>query len=456
LFPQIATVLDPAVPAAPPPALGFALDDWRPWLLALVFLTASGTFAVLRSALLHSVSSRVLERVPGDRRRARLVPLLERADSLAMSANAFKIACDLAFAMLVLVLATGASTPGWPEIALSLLVSVPVILLVGELLPALFVDARLDAFLVRVLPAFRIVQLPFEEFVTLLEAARRHVLRLFGVRERPAAARELVEGLRDAIEDAVSDGDLGETEREIIANVLDFRDADVAEIMTPRTEVHAIQVGANLREAMAAIAESNHSRMPVYDEDLDGIAGTVAAQDLMRLFEDDHDDSAGIREAVRPAYFVPETKRVSELLTELRSEQLKMAIVLDEYGGTAGLVTVADVLAEIVGEMPDEHDGPQPAAIHVGADGCAEVDASMRVSEVNESLMLRIPEEADYETLGGYVLAELGHFPEQGETFARDDVEYTVLESSDRRVLRVRVRPPRPLGSADVAHRVGA
>jgi CBS domain containing-hemolysin-like protein len=119
-----------------------------------------------------------------------------------------------------------------------------------------------------------------------------------------------------------------------------------------------------------------------------------------------------------------------------------MAIVLDEYGGTAGLVTVGDILAEIVGDIPDEYDEDEPAPIRRMPGGAAEVAASLHVSEVNEALDLEIPEEADFETLGGFVLAELGHFPEPGESFRHGPAEYSVLEASDRRVLRVRVRVP--------------
>jgi CBS domain containing-hemolysin-like protein len=133
---------------------------------------------------------------------------------------------------------------------------------------------------------------------------------------------------------------------------------------------------------------------------------------------------------------------VDDLLHEMQRRRVHVAIVLDEYGGTAGLVSVGDILAEIVGDIPDEYDEDQPAPIRQLPGGAAEVQASLHVSEVNEALDLEIPEEADFETLGGFVLAELGHFPEPGESFKHGLAEYSVLEASDRRVLRVRVRVP--------------
>jgi CBS domain containing-hemolysin-like protein len=143
---------------------------------------------------------------------------------------------------------------------------------------------------------------------------------------------------------------------------------------------------------------------------------------------------------MRPAVFVPETKLISELLAEFRRDKQKMAIVLDEYGGTAGLVTMGDILAEIVGEMGDEFDERVEDDVWRRDDGSADVVASLRISEVNEELELELPEEEDFETLAGFVLARLGHFPKPGEALVEDEVEFTVLEASDRRVLRVRVR----------------
>ena len=215
---------------------------------------------------------------------------------------------------------------------------------------------------------------------------------------------------------------------------------DRAEVMTPRTEIDAVQVDTELEAAVQQVAASGHSRIPVYEGNLDRIVGVVSARDIIRALAEGKYGEAALRDLMRPAHFVPETKLVSELLTEFRHEKLKLAIVLDEYGGTAGLVTMGDILSEIVGEFPDEWDEESPAPVRHLGQGAAEVRASHRVSEVNEELGLEIPEEEDFETLGGFVLAELGHFPKQGESFLHGEAEFTVLEASDRRVLRVGVR----------------
>jgi len=264
---------------------------------------------------------------------------------------------------------------------------------------------------------------------------------MVGSEEQPSSARPILEGLRDVLASSDVEGELAETEREIIENAIEFRDVDVAEVMTPRTEIEAASLDAPLDEVVRTIAQGGHSRIPVHESNLDRIVGVISARDvILRLASGPLEDSS-LREMMRPPHFVPETKLVSELLGELRKEKQKLAVVLDEYGGTAGLVTMGDILSELVGEIPDEWDPEEPAAIQRKEGGSAEVAAAERISEVNEELELQLPEEEDYETLGGFVLAELGHFPKQGESFVHDHVEFSVLEASDRRVLRVGVCP---------------
>jgi CBS domain containing-hemolysin-like protein len=248
--------------------------------------------------------------------------------------------------------------------------------------------------------------------------------------------------LRDVIEDAELSGDLDETEREIIGNVMEFRDVNVSAVMTPRTEIQGVALVDGTLAAARQVALSGHSRIPIYDGSLDTIVGVVNARDLLHVAaEHGLDREASLRSILRPAHFVPETKRLSELLAEFRREKIKLAIVLDEYGGTAGLVTLGDIIREIVGSVQDEFDEEAPQAVRRLQNGTAEVEASVRVSEVNQELSTEIPEGDDYETLAGFVLSELGHFPKRGEKFVANGVEYVVLDASERRVHRVSIRP---------------
>jgi CBS domain containing-hemolysin-like protein len=421
--------------SAPPSQL--VPSEVQELLLIAGALCLSAFFGTLRWALQHALEARVLAHAPTERARARLAPLLDRLDSLGTSAALFKITFDVTFVALLLDTTSHGEALRGTDLLWALGIAAPVLLLVTESLPAAIARARGDALLVRVLPTYHYVQLPIAFLVGLVHAVRGALLRAVGLEDAPDSTRRFVEGLREVIADAGPARNLDEAERELIENVMDFHDVDAAEVMTPRTEIVALDLEGGLEAAPAAFAESGFSRLPVYDGSIDTIIGTISALQITEILaQDEPDQERSLRELLKPPYLVPETKLVSELLKELRAERQKMAIVLDEYGGTAGLVTMTDVVAEIVGEIVDE----DPAeAIRALESGVYEVPASLHVSEVNEALGLDLPEEADFETLGGFVLAQLGRLPKIGESFTRENVEYAVAEASDRRVLKVTV-----------------
>jgi magnesium and cobalt exporter, CNNM family len=405
-------------------------------------LVLSSFFGTLRIALQHSLPERVLARVADAPKRDRLRPLLERVSSLAQSAGVLKLAADLVIITLVVAF-FAEETVSWTSVVKALAVALPMLLIASEAVPAVLAKRWGDGMLVHFLRPFHLLQTPLHAVVVALEAVRRTLLRLFGLPESQGDKRQIVEGLREVIEDSEISGGLDETERELIENVMEFRDVDAAAVMTPRTEIQGVEVGEDLLSVARKVAECGHSRIPVYEGSLDTILGTISARDVVQVLAERGLDARGsvdLRAILRPAYFVPETKRVSELLAELRREKTKIAIVLDEYGGTAGLVTLGDITSEIVGDVIDEDDEEASPSFHGLEDGSVEVDAALHVSEVNEELDTDIPDTEDFETLGGFVLAELGHFPKHGESFEKDGFEYTVSEASDRRVLRVRVR----------------
>jgi CBS domain containing-hemolysin-like protein len=414
-------------------------------LFALGALGLTTVFAILRAALLHSVPSRVLELARGEERRQRLRPHLERAESLATSASVYGLTCQILFVVFVWVLVgevLGGEGLSTSSMGLSLVIAVPLLVVATESLPAALRGERSDRLLARVLPAFVVLQRPLAALVALLEATHRLLQRLLRIQERPASTREIVEGLRAVIEDSEREQDLAESERELIENALGFHDVDVAQVMTPRTGIHAVELQDGIGEVVRVIAETGHSRIPVYDRSLDRIVGVAYVQEILQALPGNGAKDRDLASLLRPVLFVPETKLASELLSEFRRKRQKVAVVLDEYGGTAGLVTMGDLVTELVGEMPAELGQRAPAPITRYPDGRVEVLGTMHVSEVNEELGLELPEEEDYETLAGFVLAELGRFPKKGERFERDGVAFVVSEASDRRVLRVELRLP--------------
>ncbi len=412
-------------------------------ILACAALLAAGGFALVRTALLRSVPSRVLELARSEARRKKLRPLLERAELLATCASIYQITSQFLFVVFVWVL-LGLMLDGeglsLASMGLALLVTVPLLVLAGEVVPGLLRGERSDRLLATLLPAFELFQRPLAALIFGLEATRRGVMRLFRIPDQPSSTRQIVEGLRAVIEDSEREKDLADSEREIIENALGIYADDAAEVMTPRTEINAVEIDEGVPAVVSVIAETGHTRIPVYDQNLDTIVGVAYAQEIIQALARGGLERAELRSLLRSVPFVPETKLVSELLAEFRRDHQKIAIVLDEYGGTAGLVTIGDIVSELVGEMPGELGRSEPEPIRRLSDGRIEVQGTTRVSEVNAELELELPEDEDFETLAGFVLSEFGRFPRTGETFEKDGVEFAVAEASDRRVLRVHLR----------------
>lgn len=234
-------------------------------------------------------------------------------------------------------------------------------------------------------------------------------------------------------------------ERRLLQSIVDFGDTLVREVMTPRPDMVAIQAEATFDELRALFREQEYSRIPVYTENLDNIVGFVFIKDLIRLDPPESGQTSllNLTRLIRPATFVPETKRVAEMLKEFQRQQVQIAIVVDEYGGTAGLVTIEDLLEEIVGEIRDEYDVETEPVIE-DADGSFVFSAKVNIAEVRDRLGIEIEPEG-FETVGGYVLTRAGRVPAVGETFESDGLQIEVLEAERRRIHKVRMRlAPQP------------
>lgn len=426
-------------PSGPPPPL-FESGSSEALLWAGLVLILSSGFALLRASLLYSRTARVASLAPNEDARERIGNLLERVDQFSRSAGILKVTCDLVFIAFLLAILTESDGVQWKPLLGSVAIAVPSLLFLTESLPQALARRWGDVILLRILPTFSVLQLPLQFLARGLEILNGAMLRVLGVPEETTETREIVEGFREVIEDSARRNDLDETERELIENVMDFSEVDVAEIMTPRTEIHGVELDDDIEEVIQLAAEEGHSSIPVFEENLDKIAGYVSARGIVKLMAQGGLEGARLRDLVRPTYFVPETKLVTELLAEFRREKRKMAIVLDEYGGTAGMVTLGDILGEIVGDIGDEFDVADPEPVHIVSPGVAMITAGLRIAEVNEAMGLELPENEDFETLGGFVLSELGHMPKAGEAFEFGEARYEVTEASDRRVIRVCVR----------------
>jgi CBS domain containing-hemolysin-like protein len=224
--------------------------------------------------------------------------------------------------------------------------------------------------------------------------------------------------------------------RQLLRSLVEFRETMVREVMTPRPDIVAIDATATIGELRTLVREQQYSRIPVFHGTLDNIVGFISIKDL--ILTDAADQSKPITPLIRPAHFVPETKRVIQLLEEFRRKRVQAALVVDEYGGTAGLVTIEDLLEEIVGEIRDEYDVETEPVLEEGH-GSFVFSGRTHVSELAERLKVNVAGEG-FETVGGYLLAHVGRVPAVGETFEMDGVSVEVLEAERRRITRVRVR----------------
>jgi len=245
---------------------------------------------------------------------------------------------------------------------------------------------------------------------------------------------------RDDIHDLLQEdeGVFEPEEKEMLSGVLEVAETQVREVMIPRSQMVVIERDQDLEEMLRVIVESGHSRFPVIGEDRDEIVGILLAKDLLRFFGDTSQTELNLDRFLRPAAVIPESKRLNALLKEFRDSRNHMAIVVDEYGGVSGLLTIEDVLEEIVGDIDDEHD-PEEAqyiAPDTDADGkpCFTVRALTRIDEFNEYFGCEFTEEEDYETIGGLVMHELGRLPRLGERLEYGGFEFRVTRADRRRI----------------------
>jgi CBS domain containing-hemolysin-like protein len=249
---------------------------------------------------------------------------------------------------------------------------------------------------------------------------------------------ELEQEILSAVDEGAAEGVVDEQERAIIKSAITFADTTVAQAMTARTDIIGVPLDEPMDRLAAALQESGHSRLPVYDGTLDKIVGILFARDLLR-FLGQPQPAFSLKQVMRPALFVPETKVLSDLLADFREMKVHIAVVLDEYGGTAGLVTIEDLLEQLVGEISDEHKGREPEMIRRLDGHGFEIDARIYLDQLNRTLDLNLPEDAGYDTLGGFVSTTLGKIPQKGTSFDFGNARYTVLDAAPQKVNRVRV-----------------
>jgi putative hemolysin len=360
--------------------------------------------------------------------------------SLAVG-RSLTIIASVALALFLVLEETGHT---WSALIITAIGSLVVLSLL-QALPRFLVAQSPERWELRLAPVIRALRVTFSAPAWLMELPARALLRLAGRRAAPLEGGPDSDELVRMMEIEESNGRIEEPERRMIRGIINLEETSVHEIMVPRIDVVAVESGAALDEVTRIITERGYSRIPLYEETIDNIVGVLYAKDIMKYLAGGGDRSTGnLRDLARPPFFVPESKKVDELLADMRANRVHMGIVVDEYGGTAGLVTIEDMLEEIVGEIEDEYDREEPTVEKINELEVI-VDGRVSVDDLNELLGLQLEGE-DYDTVGGFVYQHLGKIPVVGDEVQADGLQMRVLSVLGRRIKKIRVRkePPPP------------
>jgi CBS domain containing-hemolysin-like protein len=277
-----------------------------------------------------------------------------------------------------------------------------------------------------------------------------------GAQKRDSATLVTEEELKTMVDAGQEEGLIEQEEKAMILSVLDLGDTVAREVMVPRIDMVALDVDTPLKDALDALIAAGHSRIPVHRETIDNIVGILYAKDLLRVLRDG--SAPSLEQVLRQPYFTPESKKASALLQEMQARRVHMCIVVDEYGGTAGLVTIEDILEEIVGDIQDEFDREEPEYVPLADEAGYVLDAGMNIDDVNELMGAHLPTDSN-DTLGGFIYDQLGEVPQPGAIVRHDNLMLEVVAVSDRRILKVKATyepehtPAAQDGKADSEHK---
>lgn len=407
--------------------------------LMVVWSVLALLFGIAGMAIRTASRTRLAEVLKRRRREERLDPFFKAQEQYARTALAYQQLWIILFVLTVVTWArssgTGLAILQSPWIAAAC--SIPWILLIGVGIPAAWARYAGEASLARVLPFLELLRRVSRPVLIAIDGIDEIVRRLVGApREATDRSEQIELEIMDAVSHGETSGAVDPGEKAMIKSVMVLDETSVGEVMTPRTDMVGIEVNSDYDHIRDLVISDGHSRIPVYEDSMDRIVGVLYAKDLLGIPDP---KTFSLRGAMRSATFVPETKDLASLLREFQAARVHIAIVLDEYGGTAGLVTFEDILEELVGEITDEHEEPPTPLINRIDDKTIEIDARVRVEELNEAFELSLPEDEAYDTMGGYIFSKLGRIPAPGECIVEDSVRIEVLQAADRSISKLRL-----------------
>lgn len=418
-------------------------DSTAPLLLITVLLIFQAMVSLMNASLQNVQRGLIRDRAEnGDQSAKRILEVTDDALRLVVTVSVIRVLMRFGIASLLILFALSQVTvnDGASLVLMGLgavVIGASVTLILGDLVPEAIGTTKADSLAGISIGPMRALMFILSPLTLLVLFISKFISSIFGSGQQVNRVTE--EEIMTLVNAGHSGGTIEDEEKDMIYSVLQLSESTARELMTPRIDIIALDVNNNVMDALAIFVESGFSRVPVYEESVDNILGLLYAKDILMLMKNNDDlDKQSIRDLIRPSYFVPETKRADELLKELQSRNVHLAIVVDEYGGTSGLVTIENLIEEIIGDIRDEYDLDEEEDYTVEADGTYIISASMDLDDVNELLDCSI-DTTDADTLGGYIFLTLGRVPKLNETIDTEYLHMTVQSIDGHRIRKVEV-----------------
>jgi len=408
-------------------------------LVGLLALHAA--IALAETAISRSRQSTLRDRAEdGDIRAQRVLSLLNVPERLSITTDLLLTLIKVAFAVIAfnaLMASTAETSSELPlRLILYFVLVVPLLYVLGSRIPIATGRAFADAFALYVALPMQLVIAVFTPLSLLMGKLEAFILRQSheATQTKTALEAEII----DLVESSERESAIEKTEREMIRSVLEFDETMVREIMVPRPDITAVEIDDSLQQALGLIIESGHSRIPVYEDEIDQIKGVLYAKDLLAVWYNGKQEETTLRDVMRPAYFVPETKSAEDMFKEFKQSNIHLAVVVDEYGSTAGVITIEDIVEEIVGDIRDEFDATETIEFTQIGENEYRVDAAINLYDFNQWLDAELPDE-EHDTLSGYLYTQFGRVPEIGERLETDGLLLRIVSVEGVRIRTVHV-----------------
>jgi putative hemolysin len=411
------------------------------WLsISLLFLSAAASaFFAVNAYALQFFSPAKLQQAFCHKNKEELISrLVAGRENLLFACSLCRLLCNLLtilFMLLFLESIKGIS-PDTIDYCLAVTASLAILMIFSYAIPYSWAKYASEQILSKTCRFLFILSVVCRPITSVYKFTDIIVRRLAGIAEITDETRQ--EQFLDGINQRKMEGIVDEQEQEMIENVLEMSEKTAEEIMTPRTDIIPIEANSDRQTVFGAITAAGHSRFPVYQDNIDNIIGLLYVKDLLGDI-DKCNAPFDLRGKLRKAYFVPETKPIRKLLREFQDQKLHIAIVLDEYGGTAGLITLEDILEVLVGEISDEYDIKPPEPVKKIDRYTIEADARTYVDDLNDKFNLNLPDSEYYDTVGGFILSHLGHIPQSGTEFEYGGLKFTIISAEARRIKHIRI-----------------